>query len=215
MHSVFAHIPGLKVIMPTSPEDAKGMLSSAIRDDNPVIMLEHRWLYDIAGPVPDGEYLTPIGEAKVTRTGKDVTIVAVSWMNIEAMKAAQVLESKHGVEVEIVDPRTIAPLDIDPIAASVKKTGHAIVADYDWVYCGFASELAATLSENCFDSLRSPVTRIGFEHTPCPTTRPLENRFYPNAVTLIRTVENKLKLPPADLSGEAFFSHENKFKGPF
>ena len=215
MHSVFAHIPGIKIVVPTTPRDAKGMLSSAIRDDNPVIVMEHRWLYDIEGQVPEGEYTVPLGSARMVRKGSDLTVVAVSWMNVEAMKAAEILKARAGVEVEIIDPRTVYPLDGATIVDSVKKTGRCIVADYDWIFCGFSAEVAAYVSENCFGSLKAPVRRLGFAHTPCPTTRPLENRFYPDAVDIIKTAEKMLGLDPVDLTGEEFYSYENKFKGPF
>ena len=215
MHAVFAHIPGIKVILPTTPQDAKGLLVAAIRDDNPVIVLEHRWLYDISGEAPAPDYVVPIGKASVVREGTDITVVAVSWMNVEALKASEILQRKHDVEMEIIDPRTVYPLDEETIAVSVKKTGHCIVADYDWVFCGFSAEIAAMVSERCFKELKSPVSRLGFAHTPCPTTRPLENKFYPSAVEIIRMVENRLALVPANLSEEEFFSYENKFKGPF
>ena len=214
LHSYFAHIPGLKVILPTSPRDAKGLLTSAIRDDNPVIFLEHRWLYWGEEDVPEEPYTIPIGEGRIVREGKDITIVATSWMNAEAKKAAEILE-KHGVDVEIVDPRTIAPLDEDIIVNSAAKTGHCIVADNDWSFSGFSAEIAAMTSERCFGRLKSPVTRVGFAHTPCPTVRTLENEFYPNAVSLIREVERKLDLPETDLTGEDFYSHERRFRGPF
>lgn len=214
MHGTFAHIPGLKVVCPTTPADAKGLLTAAIRDNNPVIMFEHRWLYWQTGAVPEGDYEIPIGKANVVRQGKDITIVATSWMNVEALQASEIL-ARHGVEVEIVDPRTIAPLDEETIAASVRKTGRCIVADNDWVHCGFGSEVAASVSEKCFGSLKSPVRRIGFAHTPCPTARHLENEFYPNAKTIVREVEKVLGLPEIDLSNEQFYSHENRFRGPF
>jgi len=214
LHSIFAHIPGLKVVMPTTPKDVKGLLVSAIRDDNPVIVIEHRLLYDVKGEVPETDYSIPIGEPNVVRTGEDLTIIATSWMNVEALKAADIME-KRGIKVEIIDPRTISPFNFDEIIKSVKKTGHCIVADNDWVYCGFSAEVAATISEKCFGFLKSPVSRIGFAHTPCPTTRPLENKFYSNAEDIIRLVETKLNLSPTDLSNEQFYSYENKFKGPF
>lgn len=215
MQSMFAHFPGLKVIMPTTPYDAKGLLVSAIRDDNPVICLEHRWLYWQEDYVPEYSYSIPLGKGNVLREGSDITIVATSWMNVEAFKAAEILHGKHGVDIEIIDPRTIAPLDEEIILESVEKTGHCIVADNDWVFCGFSAEVAAIVSEKCFSRLKSPVQRIGFAHTPCPTVRILENEFYPNAVNIIRKVEEKLKLASADLSNENFYSHEHKFTGPF
>ncbi len=215
MHGVFAHIPGLKVILPTTPMDAKGLLAAAIRDDNPVILLEHRWLYDITGHVPSEEYVIPIGKAAVVKKGTDITVVAVSWMNIEALKASEILKQKHGVNMEIVDPRTVYPLDEETIMHSVNKTGYCIVADYDWLFCGFSAEIAAIVSERCFQALKSPVGRIGFAHTPCPAARTLENKFYPSAVDIIRMAENKLGLSPSDLTKETFYTYENKFKGPF
>jgi acetoin:2,6-dichlorophenolindophenol oxidoreductase subunit beta len=215
MQSVFAHIPGLKVVMPSSAYDAKGLLAAAIRDDNPVVFLEHRWLYWVEGNVPSEPYEVPLGKARVVRQGKDITIVATSWMNVEASKAAEILSAKQGIEVEIIDPRTIYPLDEEAIIQSVRKTHHCIAADYDWEFCGFSAEVAALVSEQCFGKLKSPVTRIAFPHTHCATTRPLENAFYPNAVDIIRAIEKKLNLKKTDVSGEEFYSWENKFKGPF
>jgi acetoin:2,6-dichlorophenolindophenol oxidoreductase subunit beta len=214
MHSTFAHIPGLKVVTPTTVADAKGLMVSAIRDDNPVLMLEHRWLYWQQGELPEGDFSIPLGTPNLLRRGSDITIIATSWMNVEAMKAAQILE-RRGVSVEVVDPRTLAPLEDAMLVESASKTGHCIVADNDWVFCGYGAEIAARIAEKCFGRLKSPVTRIGFAHTPCPTVRTLENAFYPNAVQVIRAVEAKLGLSPTDLSGESFYSHENRFKGPF
>ena len=201
--------------MPTTPADAKGLLLSAIRDDNPVIFIEHRWLYDVVDEVYENIEPIPLGVGNVLRPGDDVTIIATSWMNVETLKAADVLEIKHGINVEVVDPRTISPLDDELIIQSVRKTGHCIVVDNDWTYCGFSAELSARVSELCFDSLKSPVRRIGFAFTPCPSARHLENCFYPNAIDIIRAVEEKLNLEESDLSDEDFYSYEKKFKGPF
>jgi acetoin:2,6-dichlorophenolindophenol oxidoreductase subunit beta len=214
MHSTFAHIPGLKVVTPTTVADAKGLMVSAIRDDNPVLVIEHRWLYWQEGAVPDGDYTVRIGEPNVIHTGDDLTIIATSWMNVEALMAAEILQ-RRGVSIEIVDPRTLAPLEDEKLVASVEKTGHCIVADNDWAFCGFGAEIAARISEKCFGRLKSPVERIGFAHVPCPTARHLETEFYPNAAGIIRMVERKLGLSPTDISGENFFSHENRFRGPF
>jgi len=215
MHSVFAHIPGLKIVMPTTPRDAKGLLISAIRDGNPVLVFEHRWLYWQKGEVPEESFTIPIGEPNLIRKGKDLTIIATSWMVVEAMHAAEILNKNHGIEVEIVDPRTISPFDYTILIDSVNKTKKCIIADNDWVYCGFGAEIASTLSEKCFDNLELPISRIGFAYVPCPTARHLENEFYPNAKTIIRKIEEKLNLSPTDLSDEEFFSHEKKFTGPF
>ncbi|MTV49689.1 alpha-ketoacid dehydrogenase subunit beta [Heliobacillus mobilis] len=214
MHASFAHIPGIKVVMPATPYDAKGMLISAIRDDNPVIFIEHRWLYDAYGEVPEEPYTEPLSQAKVLRSGKDITIVATSWMNVEAVKAAEVL-SKAGISAEVIDARSISPFDETVIVDSVKKTGHCIVIDDDWIHCGFGAEVAARVSEQCFGNLKSPVERMGYAATPCPCARPLENLFYPNAVSLIKKIENKFDLEPIDLTGEDFYSYEKKFRGPF
>lgn len=214
LHSIFSHIPGLKVVMPTTPRDAKGLLISSIRDNNPIIFIEHRWLFWQEAEVPEESFAIPLGKANIIKNGKDLTIVATSWMNVEALQAAQILKRKN-VSVEIIDPRTIFPLDEETIIKSVKKTGHCIIADNDWLYCGFASELAAMISEKCFKELKAPVKRIGFAPTPCPTARHLENNFYPTAKKIIKEAENILEIPPIDLSKEKFYSYENKFKGPF
>jgi pyruvate dehydrogenase E1 component beta subunit len=214
MYSTFAHIPGLKVVLPTTPKDAKGLLISAIRDDNPVIFVEHRWLYWQEGEVPEEPFTIPLEEGDVLCEGEDVTVVSVSWMNVEALKAAEILR-RRGVSIEIVDPRTIAPFNDEIVVKSINKTGRCIVADNDWLHCGFSAEVAARVSEKCFGNLRSPVQRIGFAPTPCPTVRHLENEFYPNAVKIIRVVEKMLGLSATDLSKEEFYSHEKRFKGPF
>jgi len=214
MYSVFAHIPGLKVVLPTTPQDAKGLLVSAIRDDNPVIFIEHRWLYWQEDEVPAEPFTIPLGEANTLLNGKDVTVVATSWMNVEALKAAEIL-GRRGVSIEIVDPRTIAPFNEELIVKSVEKTGRCIVADNDWLNCGFSAEVAARVSEKCFGKLKSPVRRIGFAPTPCPTARHMENEFYPNAVNIIRAIEGILGLEATDLSKEDFYSHTRRFKGPF
>lgn len=214
LQSIFAHIPGLKVVMPTTPYDAKGILISAIRDNNPVLILEHRLLYWQEGLVPEESFTVPLDKANVLISGSDITIAATSWMNIEAFATAKIME-KRGISVEVIDVRSIAPLDDELIVQSVHRTGHLIVADYDWLHCGLSAEIATRIYEKCMSSLHSPIARIGFAPTPCPTTRPLENLFYPGAETLVRIIEQKLGLEKADLSEEEFFSYENKFKGPF
>jgi len=148
LHSWFAHIPGLKVVMPSTPRDAKGMLIAAIRDDNPVIFIEHRWLYDAVGEVPEEAESLPLEGSKVLHPGKDITVVATSWMNVEAVKAAQILK-KQGVEVEVVDARSIAPFEDQVAVESVQKTGQCIIADNDWVHCGFSAEVATRIYESC------------------------------------------------------------------
>ena len=213
LFSYFTHIPGLKVVAPTSPRDGKGLMAAAIRDNNPVIFLEHRWLHWIEDEVPEESYEVPLGVANIMRTGTDLTLVATSWMVIEAVHAAKILAGV-GVNIEVIDPRTLAPMDMGPIVGSVKKTGRCLVADYDWLNSGLSAEIAADVGAQCFGLLKQPVERIGFAHTPCPTVRTLENHFYPNAETIVRTVEKMLGRSPMDLSGVDFFSHERRFRGP-
>ncbi|MGN7611097.1 alpha-ketoacid dehydrogenase subunit beta [Magnetococcales bacterium HHB-1] len=215
LQSWLAHIPGLKVVMPTTPKDAKGMLKSAIRDNNPVIFIEHRWLYDAVGPAPKKDELIPLTGTHTIEEGDALTVVATSWMNIEALQAAKVLKEQHNVNIEVIDARSIAPFDDQEVIASVDKTGRCLVADNDWLHCGFSAEVAARVSEKCFKTLKAPVKRIGFAETPCPCTRPLENEFYHGATEIIRAIEKELDLPQADISAYDFYSYENKFKGPF
>jgi pyruvate dehydrogenase E1 component beta subunit len=214
MQSIFAHIPGLKVVMPTTVEDAKGLTAAAIRDDNPVMLLEHRWLYFQEGEVEEDPFVLPLDKARKIRDGQDITIIATSWMNVEAVRAAEVL-AKRGVEIEIIDARCISSVDIIPMVESVAKTRKCIIADYDWLHCGFSAELSAQIYDNCFGVLDCAIERIGFAPTPCPTARHLENEFYPNSIRMIRKVEKMLNLDETNLEGEEFYSYEKKFKGPF
>lgn len=215
LYSMFAHIPGLKVVIPTTPKDAKGLLASSIRDNNPVLVIEHRWLYWQEGDVPEGDFTIPIGVGQILREGKDVTVVAPSWMSAEAIMAANILRDERDVSLEVIDPRTISPLDDTMIIDSVQKTGRCITAEDDWVHCGLGAEIAARVHEKCFSFLKSPVSRIGCLPCPCPTVRRLENQFYPNALDIIRKTEEMLNLTPLDLSNVNFYAHENRFKGPF
>lgn len=214
LHSIFAHIPGLKVVMPSNPYNAKGLLVSAIRDLNPVIFIEHRWLYWQYGNVPLESYEVKIGSCCIVREGKDITIVATSWLLAESLHAAKIL-SKHDVEVEIIDTYSISPLDDTEIIQSVNKTGRCLVVDNDWVHCGFSAEISARISNKCFHSLSHPVERMGFAECPCPTARHLEEEFYPDAKDIVKKIESMLDIEPIDMSNEILFSHENKFRGPF
>lgn len=214
LQSIFAHIPGLVVVMPTLPEDAKGLLINSIRSNNPVIFLEHRWLYFQTGDVPVEQFTIPFGRGRILKKGNDLTIVATSWMGVEAKQAAEIL-SKLNISVEIIDPRSISPLDENIIVESVKKTGRCIIADNDWLNCGFSAEVATRVYQKCYKFLKKPVERIGFAPTPCPTVRNLENYFYPNAGDIVKATEKIFDLKPVDLSNEKFYSHESKFKGPF
>jgi pyruvate dehydrogenase E1 component beta subunit len=214
LHSVFAHLPGLKVVMPTSPNDAKGLLVSAIRDNDPVLFLEHRWLNDVTGEADIESAGIPLGTARILREGRDATVVATSWMAVEALRAAEILHER-GIELEVIDPRTIVPLDVECITTSVRRTQHCVVADNDWTFCGFSAEVAATVSERCFGALQHPVTRVGWPSVPCPTARSLEELFYPSARDIVRAVEAQLDLEPMNLKDVVFYSDENRFRGPF
>jgi len=214
LHSFFAHVPGLKVVLPTTPYDAKGLMTAALQENSPTVFIEHRWLHWAEEEVPESSYTVPIGKARILREGTDLTIVTASWMAVESLRAAEVL-SRRGISIEVVDLRTISPLDEATIAASVAKTGYCLAADGDWVPYGLASEISAVVSEQCFGQLKAPVARIGFAFTPCPTVRCLEDEFYPNFGRIVRKVESMLSLEPTDLRDEFSYSHERKFKGPF
>lgn len=180
LHSIFTHIPGLKVVMPSSCYDAKGLLISAIEDNNPVIFIEHRWLHNIFGEVPEEMYRVPIGKAKILKEGNDITLIACSQMTLEAWRALKILEAE-GISAELIDLRTIRPLDKEMILNSVKKTSRALVIDPDWKTGGFASELLAIISEEVFDNLKCAPARLTYPDFPCPTSWALSNHYYPTS----------------------------------
>jgi len=212
LHGMFSGIPGLRVGMPFSPHDAKGMLISAIRGSDPTLLIEHRWLYWAEGNVPEGIYETPM-TSNIIRHGDDVTIIATSWMVAEALKAAEVMEERD-VSVEVIDLRWANPICIGNAVASVDRTRRVIIADNDWRYSGLSAEIMCTLLENC-SVLPGHIIRIGFKPSPIPTARHLENKFYPNAISLIRCIEMELGLEKMDVDNVIDYSHENRFKGPF
>jgi pyruvate dehydrogenase E1 component beta subunit len=183
----FMHIPGLKVVMPSTPYDAKGLLIAAIRDDNPVVFLEHKLLYGVEGEVPDEPYTLEIGKADVKREGEDVTVIASSKMVSEALAAAEELAEK-GISVEVVDPRTITPLDMDTILASVKKTHSVVIAHEAVKHGGAGAEIAARIAEEAFDYLDAPVTRIGAPFAPVPFSPPLEQAYIRGAADIVTAV---------------------------
>lgn len=184
LHSWFAHIPGLKVIAPFTPHDAKGMLIAAVQDDNPVIVIEHRWLYNLKDHVPEEMYHVPLGKAKVVREGQDLTIVALSHMTLEAVLAAELLKEK-GVSTEVVDLRSLRPLDTQTVLHSIRKTGRLIVADPAWKRCGMASEIIAVAAEGAFSELKAPPIRITHADHPLPTAAALSKDFYPRAQHIV------------------------------
>jgi len=186
-HSWFAHVPGLKVVLPSTPYDAKGLLVASIEDDDPVIFIEHRWIYHMTGDVPEQKYSVPIGKARVTREGSDVTIAAVSYMALEALRAADILE-EFGVSAEVVDIRTVRPLDSETVISSVRKTGRLVATDTSWGPYGATAELVAIVAEHALDRLKAPPRRITIPDSPAPTSRALANAYYPRAVDIARQI---------------------------
>lgn len=216
LHGLFSQIPGLRIIMPTTPSDAKGMIKNAIKNDSPVISFEHRWLYwqeeELRKDLDKTNYNFP----SKLHSGKDVTIVATSWMNVEASMACKILKRNHGITVDLFDLRSSESLNnLNKIFESVRRTGRCIIADNDWLTSGLSGEIAFRIQENCITFLKSSIKRVGFKNMPCPTARNLENHFYPNAFDIVKIVENMLKLKNSSLEEFTLYSHEIKFKGPF
>lgn len=183
---LYAHVPGLLVAAPSTAADAKGLLKAAIRDDNPVVFIEHEWLYGQRGEVPEGEHVVDFGTAAVRREGTDVTIVGVSRMAVTAQRAAETLESEHGVHAEVIDPRTLRPLDLDTILASVRKTTRCVVVEEGWPHAGIGANLAALIGEHAFDWLDAPVGRVAGADVPMPYSKPLEEIAYPHEPQVVR-----------------------------
>lgn len=192
LYSIFAHVPGIKVIVPSTPYDAKGLLISAVRDDNPKIFFEHKLLYGVRGPVPKEPYAIPFGVADVKTEGSDVTIVAVAYMVHEALKASNELK-KEGVSVEVIDPRTLVPFDKEAVFRSVRKTGRLVVVDEDYDRCGFASWVAALVADECFGYLDAPIKRVTTPTVPIPFSPTLEKEILPNAEKIVKTVKEVVK----------------------
>ena len=213
----FAHVPGLKVVMPTVPYDAKGLLIASIQDNNPVIFIEHRWLHNVKGHVPEGAYRVPLGAARVVREGHDVTIASTSYMTLEALQAAEVL-SEDGIEAEVLDIRTLRPLDQEAILDSVVKTGRLIVADTGWKSFGIGAEVVALTAERAFAMLKHPPHRIGLPDCPSPSTPALANRFYPRATEIASAGRAMFGLRPTGIVEEASVPEDipdPSFAGPF
>lgn len=188
----FLHVPGLKVVMPSTPADAKALLKSAIRDDNPVLFIEHRGLYSFRGAVTEGEQLVPFGKAAVCKSGDDVTIVATAKMVSLALEAAEELGLK-GVSAEVIDPRSLCPLDLDTIVGSVRRTSRLVIAHEAVQYGGAGSELAARVQEAVLDYLDSPILRVGAAFAPVPYSSPLEKRFVPGKKEIIEAVQKTIR----------------------
>ncbi|MCX8061044.1 MAG: alpha-ketoacid dehydrogenase subunit beta [Anaerolineales bacterium] len=189
--AIFAHFPGLKVVAPGTPEDAKGLLKAAIRSNDPILFIEHATLYQTRGEVPDEDYVIPIGKSKIQRQGRDVTLVTYSKMLELSMKAADLL-SKEGIEVEIVDLRSLRPLDMEPVIQSFKKTNRAVIVEEGWRSYGVGSEVAARIYEEAFDYVDAPIKRIAQKETPLPYNRTLEQMALPQVEDIVRAVKEVL-----------------------
>jgi len=183
LHAWFCHVPGLKIILPSTPYDAKGLLKSAIRDDNPVVFFEDKMMYKLKGPVPSEEYTIPLGVADIKRVGSDITIVATSSMVQIALGAAKLLD-EYDISAEVVDPRTLWPLDEKTLIESAKKTGRVIVMDEGYGRYGVTAELASVIAEGAFFNLEAPVKRMGAMHVPIPFSPPLEDATVPTEMTV-------------------------------
>jgi pyruvate/2-oxoglutarate/acetoin dehydrogenase E1 component len=190
-YSVFTHMPGLKTVVPSTPADAKGLLAAAIRDEDPVIFFEHKLLYDVEGEVPPGEYVLPLGKADIKREGDRVTVVAIGRMVSMALEASETLASE-GVSVEVVDPRTLSPLDEDTILSSVRKTRRLVVADEDNPRCSMATDLVALATTQAFDDLDAPPQMVTSPHTPVPFAPVMEDFYVPSAARIADAVRATL-----------------------
>jgi acetoin:2,6-dichlorophenolindophenol oxidoreductase subunit beta len=215
IHGMLMHVPGLKIVVPSSPHDAKGCLIAAIRDNNPVIMIEHRMLYRMQGEVPEEAYEVPFGKARILHEGSDATLVAISHMVIESRRAVKLLEEK-GISVELIDPISVAPLDIETILRSVGKTRRLLVVDNDWTTAGVSAEVLASVAETFQDKELIQVKRLGYFPSPCPTTRPLEDAYYPDPATIARAVLDFFPGQSLDSGARKDDRPEiQEFKGPF
>ena len=213
-HSYFMHVPGLKVVAPVTPHDAKGCMIAAIRDNNPVIFMEHRMLYGFEGIVPEHPYEIPFGKARILAEGNDVTIVGISHMVVECLRASQLLD-QVGISAEVIDPVSLSPIDMETIALSVEKTGHLVVVDNGWMACGAGAEIISRLLEQGGNPFKAK--RIGFLATPCPTTKSLENIFYPDARSIALDVYTLVK-PSASRQWTVPTIEQREiteFRGPF
>ncbi|MBU4332477.1 alpha-ketoacid dehydrogenase subunit beta [Patescibacteria group bacterium] len=212
--AMFAHAPGIKVIMPATAYDAKGLLLSAMEDLNPVLIIEHRRLFDLEDEVPKKYYTIPIGKANIIQKGADLTIIADSIMTRDALIAASVLE-KHNISTEVIDLRTIKPLDTQTIIRSIKKTGRIIIADTGWKSFGVTAEIAAVIAENAQPDLKAPIQRIAALDTPTPCSYKLEELFYPSAIDIIKSAKKLFPNKKISLKNMPKSVENKNFTGPF
>lgn len=219
LQSLFGHVPGLKVVMPSTPHDAKGLLTAAVRDDDAVVYIEHRWLHGVVGDVPAEAYEVPIGQARVAREGSDVTIVASGYQTLEALRAAEWL-ADDGVSAEVVDLRSIKPIDEEAIVASVGRTHRLLAVDGGWRFAGVASEVLAIAAERAHASMRVAPRRITLPERHTPTSWPAAQRYYPGVPEIVATARDMLGLPPQPVPPrwqESGYGDQPSpsFRGPF
>ncbi len=194
LQAMYAHIPGLKVVMPALPYDAKGMLIAAINDNNPVIFIEHRWLHNVTGDVPEKYFTADLNKCNIIRKGQDITVISTSLMTIEAIRAAEIL-SKHGISAEIIDLRSVKPIDDEILIKSVQKTGRLLAVDTGYATLGVASEIIATVSCGIINKWRSPPRKITLPDLPTPTSWTAAEKYYPNAADMIRSTLEMMQKP--------------------
>jgi pyruvate/2-oxoglutarate/acetoin dehydrogenase E1 component len=215
LHSLFMHVPGLKVVAPSTPYDAKGLLVESIRDPNPVMFVEHRLVHLFKGYVPETSYTVPIGKSRILSEGADVTLVGVSYMAPECLRAKHLLE-KEGISAEVIDPVSLSPMDWEPIVASVQKTGKLIVVDTSWLTCGASAEIITGVIERLPSKLNLEVKRMGFAPATCPPTPRLEDLFYPNPVRIAQAAHQMLRPQVRDWNPDYVEEKEiAEFRGPF
>jgi pyruvate dehydrogenase E1 component beta subunit len=190
LEAIYLHVPGMLLAVPSTPADAKGLLKSAIRDDNPVVFIEHEYLYGQRGDIPDDDedFLVDFGHAAIRREGEDVTLVGISRMASTAEKAAEILAEEHEIEAEVIDPRTLRPLDLDTILDSVRKTNRCVIVEEGWPHGGVGANLAALIQEQAFDYLDAPIGRVTGADLPMPYSKPLEQIAYPHEPQVVQAV---------------------------
>jgi len=217
LHAMFMHVPGLKVVAPSNAHDAKGAMIAAIRDDNPVVFMEHRLLYNTEAYVPEKPFALELGKGRVVRKGSDITVVGISNMVMECLRAAELL-AQVGIEAEVVDPITLAPLDMDTILASARKTRRLLVVDNGWTMAGASAEIAAQVIERAGPGAGIEVRRMGFAPTTCPTTPWLEEHFYPDPGKVASSVWAMVRpdsKPWAPSAESTKLAYQTQFRGPF
>jgi len=225
LEALFAYIPGLKVVMPSTPSEFKGLFLAAVKDDNPVMFLEHRWLHYVKGHVPTGSYAIPLTGPRVARSGGRATVVATSYMVLEALKAADALE-RIGCPIDVIDLRVLRPLNTESIVESVRRTGHLVTCDTGWMRYGIGAEIVAGVAEKAYDSLKSAPIRLGLPDHPTPSSLILASEFYPGADHIVRAVGKQCALPEAAIEqaceevialrkGVPIDKPDPSFSGPF